>query len=139
MNTIDILFVCSGNLCRSPYAEAVARATFDGDRYTFSSAGTIAMTGKPCTTTMQEVAEARGFDVSSHGARALDDVPAPDLVFGMEQEHVIAASRAFPDLPAGSIRLLDHPRAIPDPYGHDRATYEAASTQIETALKALDL
>jgi protein-tyrosine-phosphatase len=138
LTPIRVLFVCSGNICRSPFAEAAARDRF-GDRFDFSSAGTIAVEGGRATMTMQEVAAERGLDLSSHRARPLSEVPRPDLVFGMEQEHIVAAARAYPGLAPGSIRLLDHPRAIPDPYGFDLAVYRAAADHIESALDTLDL
>lgn len=138
MNTTRILFVCSGNICRSPYAEVAARAKF-GDRYEFASAGTIAIPGTIATPLMQQVAAERRLDLSAHEATMLSEAKRPDLVFGMEQEHVVAASRVFPTLGPGSIRLLDHPRAVTDPYGLDLEIYRAAADHIDRALSHVPL
>jgi len=88
---------------------------------------------------MREVAMEHGLDLTDHVATPLYEAPVPDLVFGMEQEHLIAAKRAFPDLPPGSIRLLDHPHAIADPYGRDLAEYRASAAHIVAAVSRLDL
>jgi len=138
LTPVRVLFVCSGNICRSPFAEALARSRF-GDGFAFSSAGTIAIAGNRATGSMVEVAAERGLDLVPHRARPLGEVPTPDLVFGMEQEHVVAAARAFPDLGRGTIRLLDHPRAVSDPYGFDLAVYRATADHIESAIESLDL
>ena len=132
-----VVFLCSGNICRSPYAEAAARATLDPSRFDVASAGTIATPDLSATDTMQEVAAERGLDVSGHRARRLHDIDQPDWIIGMEQHHLVSARAAFPDLPASRIRLLDHPRAVPDPYGQGRAVYEAAATQIDESMSAL--
>ena len=131
-----VLFVCSGNICRSPYAEYAARARF-GEGYSFASAGTVALTGDHATGTMQEVGAERGLDLAPHRATLLTEAQVPDLVFGMEQEHLIAARRAFPDLPKGSIRLLAHPQAVADPYGRHIDLYRRTATQIDEALSGL--
>lgn len=130
-----VLFVCSGNICRSPYAAAAATARLDPERFTVASAGTVAWYGSEATDTMKAVATDRGLDLTSHRARRLGDVAQPDWVIGMELEHLMAARRAFPDLAPNRIRLLDHPHAVPDPYGRDRGVYESTADQIDRALE----
>jgi protein-tyrosine phosphatase len=130
-----VLFVCSGNICRSPYAEARARSALDLDRFSVASAGTIATPGLAATDLMQEVGRERGLDLAGHRARRLSDVPQPDWVIGMELHHLVSARSAFPDLPADRIRLLDHPNAVADPYGRSREVYESTADHIDTALE----
>ena len=130
--------VCSGNICRSPLAQVAAAAHFRGANVRVSSAGTVAVPGQKATPLMLEVAREHGLDLSDHRATLLREASMPDLVFGMEQEHLVAARRAFPDLPPGSIRLLDHPHAIADPYGRDIAEYRATATHIAAAVSRLD-
>jgi protein-tyrosine-phosphatase len=134
---LAILFVCSGNICRSPYAEVAARSALDPDRFTVSSAGTVAIAGDHATDLMHQVASERGLDLRSHRATPLRDAPVPEYVFGMEQEHLVAARRAFPDLPPDRIRLLAHPSGVPDPYGRDLATYRTTATMIDDAIATL--
>ena len=136
---IHILMVCSGNICRSPLAEAAARHRFPGDAISVSSAGSIAVTGQPATALMREVAEEHALDLGAHRATPLHRSPQPDYVFGMELEHLVAARQVFPDLDPGRIRLLDHPRDIADPDGRDRTAYRATADQIIEAVSRLEV
>lgn len=133
----SVLFVCTGNICRSPLAEVMARSTFDGDHFVFSSAGTHVVAGYPATEHAQTVARERGLDLTDHRAVSLDTCEEPDVVIGMEQHHLVAARQAFPRLDIARFRLLDHPVAIVDPYGYDLEAYEVAADHIERALAEL--
>lgn len=133
-----ILMVCSGNICRSPLAEVAAAERFGDANVTVVSAGTVAVAGQPATALMRQVATEHGLDLSGHEATPLRIAAQPDLIFGMEQEHLIAARHAFPELPPGRIRLLDHPHAIADPYGLDIQDYRASAAQVVGAVERLD-
>ena len=135
--TTDVLFLCTGNICRSPLAEVMARAIFD-DAVRVSSAGTHAVADAGASSHAVTVAAERGLDLADHRARPLVGCSQPDLVFGMEQHHLVAARRQFPDLDIDRIRLLDHPRGITDPYGRDIDAYRRAADAIERALANLD-
>ena len=138
MTVRRVLFVCSGNICRSPMAEAMAKQRF-GDRFDISSGGSVARDGDRATDLMQEVAAEHGFDLSGHRARNTSTIRQPDLVFGMEQLHLVEAKRRWPDMEPGSIRLLDHPMGIVDPYGRTIDDYRAAADHIQRAIDALVL
>ena len=133
-----ILVVCSGNICRSPLAEAAIARRIEGHDSVVTSAGTIAEVGQPATSSMREVASAHGLDLSGHRATALADVAQPDIAFGMETRHLVAVRRAFPDLDPAQIRLLDHPHDVADPYGRGRDAYRVAADQIVEAVERLD-
>lgn len=137
--TTQVLFLCTGNICRSPLAEVAARSIFDNGSFAFSSAGTHAIPNDPATTAMQQIAENLDFDLSQHQATPLSECNQPDFVFGMEQHHLVAARHQFPELDASHIKLLDYPSAVVDPYGLDLAIYEATATQVMRALQAVDL
>lgn len=96
------------------------------------------MEGNPATVTMQQAAAEFGINITSHRSKPLRDCDEPDMVFGMEQQHLVAASRRFPDLSPTRIRLLDHPRAIDDPYGLDIDAYRQTAAHIMDALGAAD-
>ena len=136
-NRPSVLFVCTGNICRSPFAEAAARHAYP--HIDASSAGTYAVVGGHATHHMQEVATERGLDLGGHRARQLEDVPQPDFVYGMEQQHLIEARKAFPNLAPARIRLLAHPLAVPDPYGRGIDVYRSTASQIVDAVAALDI
>lgn len=119
-------------------AEAMAKARF-GEELAISSGGSIATDGNHATDLMQQVAAEHGLDLSHHRARNLSTIAQPDLVFGMEQLHLVEARRRWPDMDRGTIRLLDHPSAITDPYGRDLDTYRASATHLHRAIEALVL
>ena len=104
--TTRVLFVCTGNICRSAFAQAAAASLAKDPDLVFASAGTHAMENNPATTTMQEAAAELGIDLTAHRSTPLRDSKQPDVVLGMEQQHLVAASRRFPDLDASRIRLL---------------------------------
>lgn len=85
--TQSILFVCLGNICRSPSAEAVARAFALGRDLTFDSAGTSGWhVDEPPYGEMQRAARARGYDMSALRARQFgpEDFDAFDLIVVMD-------------------------------------------------------
>ena len=136
---MHVLVVCSGNICRSPFAEAALRRHIEGSDIVVSSAGTVAESGAPATTLMRAVAHDHGLDLDGHRARRLTDVDRPDLVLGMETFHLASARRVFETLPPDRLRLLDHPQDVPDPYGHGRDAYERSADQMLRAIDRLEI
>ena len=137
--TTRILFLCTGNICRSAFAEVAARSLFDDESVAFSSAGTHAIPDDPATDTMQLMADDFDLDLSEHTATPLSECELPDLVLGMEQHHLVAARNQFPELDASQIRLLDHPNAVIDPYGRDVDIYRGTAAHVMRVLNATDL
>lgn len=105
-----VVFVCWGNICRSPMAERVARAwaTREGlHGVRFSSAGVSAEeVGNPIDHRARRVLADHGYDAGGHRARRItaSDIAAADLVVGLEQLHVNRMLRLVPD--ADNLALL---------------------------------
>ena len=124
---MSVLFVCTGNTCRSPFAEAVARREGHGD---VESAGLGASAGDQPPEDAIAVARELGYDLSSHRARRLTEemLERADVVVGMTAAHVSALG--------GGARLLGE-ADLDDPIGHGRGTYRRVYTQIETDVRKL--
>jgi len=130
-----VLFVCSGNICRSPFAELVAREMNDRADTEFSSAGTNAIEGIRATSTGVAAAAELGLDMEPHRATQLraDLVAASDLVYVMESHH--ADSVLALDASASVDLLRADGLPIPDPYGGDRLEYRGCYSMIREALE----
>jgi protein-tyrosine phosphatase len=145
--SLTILFVCSGNTCRSPMAAALCRRLLSdrlgckpeelerfGVRVT--SAGAHGFGGGPASAGAIEALARRGFDLSSHTARALDvdSVQHADHIFGMTHAHVEAVAALVPGA-ADKTRLLAEDEDINDPYGGPTSAYEECAKRLEAALE----
>ncbi len=131
-----VLFVCTGNICRSAMAEGIARERVTGaEGLEFASAGTWPVLGGA---TVEAVAAARelGVDISGHRSRPLteDFVRAAKRIYGMTSHHIDAVRRLGGE---GVGELLDPSGyEIDDPYGGSMADYRRARDGIAVAIAA---
>ena len=134
-----ILFVCSGNTCRSPMAEGIFNKKAPEHRLDAIafSAGVSAFPGMPVTEHAVEAAREKGADISAHTARQVNEelLKSCSVALCMTAGHAMALRAAFPDY-ADKIRLLSR-RDISDPFGGTLADYERAADEIEEAIDAL--
>jgi protein-tyrosine phosphatase len=148
-----ILMVCMGNICRSPTAEGVLRARLPAaglaDRVLVASAGTHGAwhAGEAADTRAIRHAALRGYDLTSHRARALrDDDLAFDLLLAMDWENLMEMERRWPAAPRGRIRRLSefarkHAKQghVPDPYTAGPRAFEQVLDLVEDACDGLVL
>jgi protein-tyrosine phosphatase len=96
---ISVLFVCAGNICRSPIAEGLSRLLLEpeGD-FRVSSAGVMGWEGSSATPEAVTAASDRGADIASHVAHKLtrSDLARADLVVCMAREHLRAVQKMDP-------------------------------------------
>ena len=131
---MNILFVCTGNTCRSPMAEGLFKkmlAEKNIDNVTCSSAGLFAMTGEEVTPNSVKACERFGVDISSHRARRITSyiLDETDKFVCMTPEHASSLSMYVP-----SEKVMVLGGGIPDPYGADLETYIKTANFIKTAL-----
>lgn len=145
-----ILFVCSGNICRSPTAEAIARQAIErqglGAVIIVDSAGTYGgHVGEPPDPRARKAALKRGYDLSKLRARKLDpnDFADFDMLLAMDTEHLAAMQRLCPDVYRPKLHLLMNfarrhaIEEVPDPYFGGEKGFEAVLDYCEDAVEGL--
>lgn len=141
----NILFVCTGNVCRSPMAEYLLRHHLRGkDAFAIRSAGLFAASGQPASPAAIEVMNEMDIDMTPHRSRMLSKelVDAADWIMVMTHAQASETRLRYPPA-AGKVRLLNefggvYPvRDISDPIGCSPATYRVIRDEINSAL--LDL
>ncbi len=129
MTTTTVLFVCIGNTCRSPMAEAMVRG-MAGDRVRAMSAG-LAPTRRVAPETV-EVLERLGYSGEGLVPRGLGEVPLDevDVVVSLIGPPGV---RWLPSLVGADTVVWN----VPDPWGEDEETYLAVARRIEKLVKGL--
>lgn len=151
--TYRICFVCTGNICRSPMAEAVMRQLLDeaglADKVAVDSAGTAGWhVGDPADRRAVRALDEAGYDGSAHRARAFDPrwFAERDLVVALDGGHLrelraLAAAAGAPD----KVRLLrsfasapaDGGLDVADPYYGDDRGFATVLSQVEEGCRGI--
>ena len=143
-----ILFVCLGNICRSPMAEVLLREALQKDlklreeRIEIRSAGTSGWDRAPATALAVEVMERRGLDLRGHQGRRLtrELVDWADLLLAMEGRQRDWILRSYPDAAAKVFTLAEFAGIsgdIEDPYGGDEAEYARCADRLSALIPGL--
>ena len=148
-DSIKLLFVCSGNTCRSPMAAAIARHFAahrppDKPPIEAESAGASASNGMPMAPEAVRALERLGIAADPHESRLLtrELIEEADIIFGMTPAH-LAMVRSIAPGAAEKARLLDAGGdSVPDPIGGSQHVYDVACRHladlIAAQLKELD-
>jgi len=139
-----VLFVCMGNICRSPTAEGVLRRLVreEGleDRVEIDSAGTGGWhAGSPPDERATEAARRRGIELAG-AARQVEpeDFERFDLILAMDRENLAELRALAPDDEArGKVRLLLGDRDVPDPYYGGEQGFDHVLDLVEAACEDL--
>lgn len=134
---MKILFVCTGNTCRSPMAEGIARQMF-GNKIQVESAGTHAHVRDPPAANAVRVLQSKyGVDISSHRSRSVDHVHIEDFdyIVPMADDIHDYLKSNFPSLGSKLMPSWE----IDDPYGGDMETYELTASKIRRHLQEISI
>jgi len=144
-----ILFVCTGNICRSPTADGLARqlaAQHRLSQFEFDSAGTHAYhTGEAPDQRAQRAAQRRGYDLSALRARPVQDADFEhfDLILAMDKGHMVWLQRECPPALRHKLALfLSYSQRwqdedLPDPYYGETRDFELVLDMCEETLPRL--
>jgi len=144
----SILFVCLGNICRSPLAEAALRAqsVAAGVAMTIDSAGIGDWhVGRPPDPRAQETARRHGLDISSYRARQVttEDFTRFGHIFALDQQNLKDLRRIEPSRHIAEVGLLmdlvpgRKGTAVIDPYYGDEDDFEQAWADVNAAAERL--
>ena len=147
MSTVNFLFVCTGNTCRSPMAEGIFRKylaeklqckvdQLEQVGYKITSGGVMDTSGFPASAGSLAACVAKGIDITAHRNKGLSKelIDESDFVFAMEpihKERIIALSHEAAD----KCFLLAGDKGIADPIGQPQEFYNYCADMIEASVK----
>lgn len=142
MNKPLVLFVCTGNICRSPMAAALLRSYAEarGDALQVESAGTWGVEGEPASPLAQRVISERGLSLDGHIARTVSRelLQSAAVLIVMTRSHRDALAAEFPETRPKLYMMSELSGMqydIADPYGRPLAAYEACATNLEQLIQ----
>lgn len=148
--TFQILFVCSGNACRSPMAEGLLKKKLYPQykkKVGIFSAGTLGLTGSAATPNSITASREKGVDITQHSSQGVttDLLAKADLIIAMAENHKDFLLSNFPEFQDKTFLLTEFGRkkvpqkypSIADPIGENLTFYRKIINQIDLELERI--
>jgi len=134
----NLLVLCTGNICRSPYVEAKLKAMYPNK--SVQSAGTGALVGEGADATGIELAAERGLDLSQHIAQQVDRrlVNTSDVIIVMDDSHLKRLFSKYPEARGKTFKLGKwlNEKNIGDPYQKSKEFFSIVFDEIDKAVES---
>jgi protein-tyrosine phosphatase len=145
---VNVLFVCSGNICRSPMAEACLRRALAGESVAVASAGTLGIEGAPAAPEAVRALEEIGIDLSDHRSQGVtrDLLERASIVVTMERAHLLDLLQRFGPVPQRRHLIREFERGpapredapdLPDPVGLPIGVYRGLLQVLQPCIEHL--
>lgn len=133
----NVMFVCVGNICRSPMAEVLLKK--QRPHLKVFSSGVGAPVGQPADPFAVELMKDQNIELSNHRSQQISSelISASDLILAMEQKHIDLIHSKYPEA-RGKVHLIGKwmdNQAVPDPHRKDKAAFITALSLIESGLE----
>ncbi|MEP4931500.1 low molecular weight protein arginine phosphatase [Haloferula sp.] len=144
----SVLFVCTGNTCRSPMAEGLFReATKERSDFTVASAGVAAYPGSPVSAETRNLLKSRGIDLEGFESQPVSEelIDQATHVFAMTAGHLQALTSLFPDHEDKFFLACEFAEVpgrgvacdVPDPIGMGQQAYEEVAKTMDLAIPTI--